>query len=118
MNTPPSMGRTSTPSPGQTIGMRIPLHKPRWTFVLLGINIAIFAVMTLYGVLHGLNLSGTENRDVLLLFGAQQNDLVAQGDFYRLFTSMFIHIGLIHLLFNSYALYRGIERGPPPGGRG
>lgn len=105
MNIPPSLGQTSAPSPGQTIGMRIPLHKPRWTFVLLGINIAIFAVMTLYGVLHGLNLSGTENRDVLLLFGAQQNDLVAQGDFYRLFTSMFIHIGLIHLLFNSYALY-------------
>ena len=40
-----------------------------------------------------------------MFFGAQQNQMVAQGDFYRLFTSMFIHIGLIHLLFNSYALY-------------
>ena len=105
MNTPPSMGRTSTPSPGQTIGMRIPLHKPRWTFVLLGINIAIFAAMTLFGALNGLGINGTQDLQLLVFFGAQQNQLVAQGDFYRLFTSMFIHIGLIHLLFNSYALY-------------
>jgi rhomboid protease GluP len=42
---------------------------------------------------------------VLVLFGAQQNNMIAQGDFYRLLTSMFLHASLIHLLFNSYALF-------------
>ena len=40
-----------------------------------------------------------------MIFGAMQNPLIAQGDYYRLLTSMFLHIGLIHLAFNSYALY-------------
>ncbi len=105
MNIPPSMGQTSAPLPGQTIGMRIPLHKPRWTFVLLGINIAIFAAMTLFGALNGLGINGTQNSGPARVLRRAANQMVAQGDFYRLFTSMFIHIGLIHLLFNSYALY-------------
>lgn len=35
---------------------------------------------------------------------------VAAGDWYRLITSAFVHFGLIHLLFNMYALY---VLGPP-----
>lgn len=88
-----------------SLAYRIPLHKPRWAFVLLGVNLVVFAAMTLVGALTGLGLSGAQDLGVLLFFGAMENRLIAQGDFYRLFTSMFIHIGLIHLLFNSYALY-------------
>ena len=105
MNIPPSMGQTSAPSPGQTIGMRIPLHKPRWTFVLLGINVAVYVLLVLFGVLNGLGVGMEQDTRVLLLFGAQQNNLVAQGGFYRLLTSMFLHASIIHLVFNSYALY-------------
>ena len=36
--------------------------------------------------------------------------LVAAGDYYRLFTSAFVHFGLVHLLFNMWALY---VLGPP-----
>jgi membrane associated rhomboid family serine protease len=31
--------------------------------------------------------------------------LVAQGEFWRLFTAMFLHAGPIHLAFNTFALY-------------
>ena len=41
----------------------------------------------------------------LLYFGAKVNELVAQGEYWRLFTAMFLHIGILHLFFNSYALY-------------
>ena len=41
----------------------------------------------------------------LFYFGAKVNELVVQGEYWRLFTAMFLHIGLLHLFFNSYALY-------------
>ncbi|HRX01561.1 MAG: rhomboid family intramembrane serine protease [Anaerolineae bacterium] len=101
------------PPAQRQIGMQIPMSKPRWTYVLIGINVAVFLAMTAYGLLNGLGLNGTQSTRILVLFGAQQNQLVASGDFYRLFTSMFIHIGIIHLAFNTWALYvigMGLER--------
>ena len=39
-----------------------------------------------------------------MMFGANY-ELVASGEFYRLFTCMFFHADLLHLIFNMYALY-------------
>jgi len=104
---PPANSQASQPPPAQMaqVGFRIPMAQPRWTFILLGINIAVFLAMTLFGALNGLGLNGSQDTRVLVLFGAMQNQLIAQGEYHRLLTSMFLHIGLIHLLFNSYALY-------------
>lgn len=42
--------------------------------------------------------------------GAQQHDLVAMGESYRLLSAAFLHAGLTHLLFNMWALYvLGVE---------
>lgn len=58
------------------------------------------------GVLVAMELSGgSSNPDVLLRFGAKFNPLIWHGEWWRLFTMMFLHIGFIHLFFNSYALY-------------
>lgn len=43
--------------------------------------------------------------EILILFGAKFNPLITDGEYWRLFTSMFIHIGIIHLIFNLYALF-------------
>ena len=86
------------------VGFRIPMAQPRWTFILLGINIAVFLAMTVFGALNGLGWTAARI-GCAADFGAMQNQLIAQGDYHRLLTSMFLHIGLIHLLFNSYALY-------------
>jgi rhomboid protease GluP len=40
----------------------------------------------------------------LLAWGADAGWLVSQGQWWRLISAIFIHIGLIHLFFNSYAL--------------
>lgn len=37
---------------------------------------------------------------------AQSNQLVAQGDWYRIFTPVLVHANLTHILFNMYALYQ------------
>jgi membrane associated rhomboid family serine protease len=43
---------------------------------------------------------------VLVGFGAKQNELITQQhQYWRLITSMFIHIGFIHLFLNNYALW-------------
>ena len=48
---------------------------------------------------------GWDQNQQLLYFGAKVNELVAQGQYWRLFTAMFLHIGIMHLFFNSYALF-------------
>ncbi len=92
-------------SDGGMVGYRIPLARPRWTYILMGVNIAVFLAMTVFGALNDLGLNGSQDFRVLLIFGAMQNQLIAQGDYHRLLTSMFLHIGLVHLMFNSYALF-------------
>ncbi|ADY56083.1 Rhomboid family protein [Syntrophobotulus glycolicus DSM 8271] len=64
------------------------------TFLIM--NILVFLVMTLAG--------GTTNQVVLVIFGAKVNQLIDLGQYWRLLTSIFIHIGIVHLLLNSYAL--------------
>jgi rhomboid protease GluP len=41
----------------------------------------------------------------LLYYGANYRPAVQAGEWYRLFSSMFIHAGVLHLMLNMYALY-------------
>ena len=66
---------------------------PIITKILITINIVIFILQLVLGW------------DVVANFGANYAPFVKSGKFYVLFTSMFIHGNLIHLLFNMYALY-------------
>lgn len=72
---------------------------------MLAANVLVFIVMVVYGYMNYGTINGTEDSRVLLVFGAKFNQLVALGQTWRLFTAMFIHIGVMHLLFNLYALY-------------
>ena len=66
---------------------------PIITKILITINIVIFILQLVLGW------------DIVANFGANYAPFVKSGKFYVLFTSMFIHGNLIHLLFNMYALY-------------
>lgn len=67
--------------------------KPVVTYILIVLNLMVF----LYGVLHG-------NDELISMFG-NNYELVQNGEFYRLFTCMFVHADILHILFNMIALY-------------
>lgn len=67
--------------------------KPVVTYILIVLNLMVF----LYGVLHG-------NDELINMFG-NNYELVQNGEFYRLFTCMFVHADIMHILFNMIALY-------------
>lgn len=70
------------------------------TYILLGINIAVF----LWMVLHGVSLT-SPTPDQLVHFGANATDLVLAGQWYRLLTATFVHVGIVHLATNMWCLY-------------
>lgn len=73
------------------------LSQAKVTSGLMIINIIVFIMMTLSG--------GSENIENLIRFGANSKILVAEGEWWRLFTASFIHIGFFHILFNMYFFY-------------
>lgn len=74
------------------------VKKPVVTYALIIINIVIFLLMYIIG-------NGSEDSLTLLMFGANYPALVRGGEYFRLITSAFLHIGFLHLVFNNYALY-------------
>ena len=46
----------------------------------------------------------SSNIDVLIQNGANVDFLTKNGEYYRLLSSIFIHVGVIHFVFNMYAL--------------
>lgn len=68
--------------------------KPIITYIFITICIIMFILTR-----------GSTDIETLLKYGANNAYLTKSGEYYRLLSSMFIHIGLLHLLFNMYALY-------------
>lgn len=62
--------------------------------VLIGINLIIYLI----GLIPSIQLN-------IFQFGVMHNGLVSQGEYWRLVTSMFMHNGFMHLLFNMFGLY-------------
>jgi rhomboid protease GluP len=74
----------------------LPFYKPVVTWILLGVIAVVFGLETLIG--------GSTDTKVLIRMGAKFNPLITAGEYWRLFTAMFLHIGVMHLIFNGYAL--------------
>jgi rhomboid protease GluP len=70
------------------------------TRLIILANVAVFVVM----VLAGVSLTGPTSRD-LVNWGADFGPLTLNGQWWRVVACMFLHIGIIHIAFNMYALY-------------
>lgn len=66
--------------------------KPVITYALIAINVVIY-ILSLF------------NDSILQMFAVNRFYIVELNQYYRLFTGIFLHANLLHLLFNMYALY-------------
>jgi len=75
------------------------------TKVLIGINVALVLAELLFGAVGAMGGGSTA---MLVDMGALVPAYVAvKHDYWRLFTAMWLHGGLLHVAFNMYALYIG-----------
>src|SRR4051794_11317512 len=78
-------------------------HRPLVTQVLIGINVAVFVIGALSGGRAGVLFDGAN--DLLVNGGLNAFAIAENGEGWRVFTSGFLHFGVLHLAFNMYALW-------------
>jgi rhomboid protease GluP len=96
------------PQPRQ-VQVAVPTVKPYVMYAILGTTILVYCLQLLGQ--YGLNV------DLAAALGVKYNDLIRQGQLWRLVTPVFLHdsvlpYGLLHIGFNMYALFlygRGLE---------
>jgi hypothetical protein len=77
--------------------VRLPLQPVRVTYIVLVLIGLTFAAQFFFETFRG--------TDPIIDFGAKENFSIAHGELWRLFTAIFIHGSVLHVLFNVYALY-------------
>ncbi|MBO9681155.1 MAG: rhomboid family intramembrane serine protease [Flavisolibacter sp.] len=70
------------------------------TYVIMGINVIVFLAM----VVSGVHIFEPLVADIAK-WGGNFKPYTTSGQWWRLITSTFVHIGIIHIAFNMYALY-------------
>jgi membrane associated rhomboid family serine protease/Flp pilus assembly protein TadD len=85
------------PAPWQQRRHRGPLVM----YVIFGINAAVFLAMALSG---SPLLTGPPARE-LIQWGANFGPLTVSGEWWRLLSAVFVHIGLLHFAFNMWCLW-------------
>jgi membrane associated rhomboid family serine protease len=79
--------------------LRSTTNEPVVTYALIAINVIVFLAEGQFGI--GSTNGGTELFRRFALDGPD----VANGDYWRIVTSGFLHAGLLHIFFNMYLLY-------------
>ncbi len=95
------------PPPPQTqrVPISTPTSRPYVTYTLLAITVVVFILQSAGEALFGY--------DLVAAMGMKINELIIEGEYWRLFTPVFLHGSILHLGFNMYALYifgPGLER--------
>lgn len=76
-------------------------QNPRFvTNILIALNVLTYMVLALLSQ-NIIDIS----QDALINMGGQVNILVAQGEFWRIFTTMFLHAGIAHVGLNMLSLF-------------
>jgi membrane associated rhomboid family serine protease len=92
-------GAKTIRQPRTAFGGRVAMDSGRVTSALIAINVAVFVL--------GFGVQDLDVRFGNLALGLNRSFQVvgvAEGEYYRLITSAFLHAGVLHILFNMFAL--------------
>ncbi|OGO66002.1 MAG: hypothetical protein A2030_04595 [Chloroflexi bacterium RBG_19FT_COMBO_50_10] len=94
----PAPYNTTTPST-EPVGQAVvrPVYRPYVTYVLIGICVVVYLLQ--------LATQALLNVDVPAAWGVKVNNLIMQGQIWRLLTPVFLHGTILHIGFNMYALF-------------
>jgi rhomboid protease GluP len=90
VNTSPTVLPVGQPSVRQ-------VYRPYVTYILIGICVLVYLVQVGTTYLLGIDLPAA--------LGVKDNNLIMQGQVWRLLTPMFLHGSILHIGFNMYALF-------------
>lgn len=74
------------------------MKKASVTHILIAVNIICFIIVEIFG-------GSTQDTAVLIRWGGAYVPYIQEGQYWRLFTAMFLHAGIRHLLNNMMLLY-------------
>jgi rhomboid protease GluP len=95
----------------QRLAISLPGGTPYVVYILLGITIAAYALQFVGQILINrscsvlLDININVGTDYAACLGMKVNEMILQGQYWRLITPMFLHGSLLHIGFNMYALY-------------
>lgn len=72
------------------------VSRKKITLLMVAANLLVFAVFTILG--------NTEDVHFMLEHGACFTPAILEGEYYRLFTGMFLHFGSTHIVYNMICL--------------
>jgi rhomboid protease GluP len=89
--------------PGGHVSQLVPAWRvgPSVTIAIIGINVAVFLAMTLRGV----SPAYPTGQDIVNWGANAGYYTFVEGQYWRVLTSVFLHIGILHLLVNMWSLW-------------
>lgn len=86
--------KVNVPPATKTVAGGTLITAPRVTYSLIGLNVCLFVLQYVQGV-----------NQVALEYGMRPVAIAQGGEWWRLFTSAFLHGSFIHIAFNMYVLF-------------
>lgn len=71
--------------------------KPLFTYFFIFLHLVMFYLLETNG--------GSQNPETLVKYGAKYNPAILEGEWWRFFTPIVLHIGFLHLILNTMAIY-------------